>query len=443
MSLRKLNVIYCGWGERWLLGTLADNGRELLFEYSPQALKRGLELSPLRLRLREQAYGDFPAHLQRLPGFIADALPDGWGALVMDRLFRKHGLEPAALSPLDRLAFINGHGMGALEFEPADTLDLVPHDATLLTLARQARAVIAGDDGEALRQLALIGGSPHGARPKVLVYYDPVTRMISSLEKTGHEPWLVKFQAQNEHKEVCALEHLYAELARLAGLEMTETRYFDLDAKLSGFGTRRFDVEAGLRVPVQTLAAALHANFRLPSSVDYTTFLRAVRAYCRDEREVKKGFERAVFNVIFNNRDDHPKNLSFRLTCEGHWKLSPAYDLTFCEGPGGEHQMDICGEGREVSRANFLELAHQGGVDAKGAAESIERIAELAAYFRQHADGHPIRRQTLDRVGKAIEANRARMRSGISGPTLRPEKPKRTARAELLGARRKSRVKSR
>jgi serine/threonine-protein kinase HipA len=86
MSLRKLSVIYAGWGERWQLGTLADNGRELLFEYSQTALKRGLELAPLQLRLREQAYGGFPAYLQRLPGFIADTLPDGWGQLVMDRL---------------------------------------------------------------------------------------------------------------------------------------------------------------------------------------------------------------------------------------------------------------------------------------------------------------------------------------------------------------------
>jgi serine/threonine-protein kinase HipA len=46
-----------------------------------------LELSPLHLKLRADAYGGFPTHLHRLPGLIADSLPDGWGLLLMDRLF--------------------------------------------------------------------------------------------------------------------------------------------------------------------------------------------------------------------------------------------------------------------------------------------------------------------------------------------------------------------
>ncbi len=51
-----------------------------------------------------------------------------------------------------------------------------------------------------------------------------------------------------------------------------------------------------------------------------------------------------MFNVLFNNRDDHTKNFSFLMAKNGQWKLAPAYDVTFCEGPGGYHQMDIMGE---------------------------------------------------------------------------------------------------
>ena len=116
--MKKLRVVYAGWGEHWHLGTLADDGRNLLFEYSPAALAQGLELSPRFVKLRADAYGDFPAHLMRLPGFIADALPDGWGMLLMDRLLRKQGLDPHELSPLDRLAFLGRRTMGALMFEP-------------------------------------------------------------------------------------------------------------------------------------------------------------------------------------------------------------------------------------------------------------------------------------------------------------------------------------
>lgn len=101
--MKKLTVLYKGWGQSWPLGTLADDGRTLLFEYSAQALQRGLELSPRHLKLRSGAYGGFPAHLWHLPGLVADALPDGWGLLLMDKQFRRAGKVPGAVSVLDRL----------------------------------------------------------------------------------------------------------------------------------------------------------------------------------------------------------------------------------------------------------------------------------------------------------------------------------------------------
>jgi len=49
--MKTLTVVYNGWGEHWPLGRLAHDGRILLFEWSPQALREGLELSPLRVPL--------------------------------------------------------------------------------------------------------------------------------------------------------------------------------------------------------------------------------------------------------------------------------------------------------------------------------------------------------------------------------------------------------
>jgi serine/threonine-protein kinase HipA len=34
--VKKLNVTYAGWGERWPLGVLADNGNDLLSDYSAE-----------------------------------------------------------------------------------------------------------------------------------------------------------------------------------------------------------------------------------------------------------------------------------------------------------------------------------------------------------------------------------------------------------------------
>jgi serine/threonine-protein kinase HipA len=406
--MKKLLVFYKGWGEKWLLGTLADNGQEILFEYSPEAISQGLELSPRYLKLRPDAYGSFPSYLSGLPGLINDALPDGWGLLLMDRAFRRAGKDVATTSALDRLAFIGDRAMGALSFEPGDDGEVMPETLSLLSLAKEVRLVASGKDSEALKQLALMGGSPHGARPKVLVNYDADTKVVSLSPEGGGVPWLVKFPAQQEYKEVCALEALYAKLAFDCGVDMPETRYFDLGDDLSAFGVRRFDRESGMRVPMHTLAGLLHSDFRIPS-IDYTTLLRATRFLTKDEREVKKAYLRCVFNVVMNNRDDHAKNISFCLSQDRQWKLSPGYDLTFSSGPGGEHQMDVCGEGRNVSKAHLIKLAMQGEVDEGYVLNVIARVSEVAIRFTQEASAFAIRKPTIRTIDALIRANLARM----------------------------------
>ncbi len=42
--MKRLSVIYAGWGERYTLGVLADNQKDILFEFTPEALKRGHEV---------------------------------------------------------------------------------------------------------------------------------------------------------------------------------------------------------------------------------------------------------------------------------------------------------------------------------------------------------------------------------------------------------------
>ena len=402
--MKLLSVHYCGWGEDWPLGRLADDGQALLFEYSPEALDQGLELSPLHLKLRAAAYAGFPPHLQRLPGLIADSLPDGWGLLLMDRLFRQHGLRHPG--PLDRLAFIGARAMGALRFVPASDADMQEPDWSLLALAEQSRRALAGEAGAALRELALTGGSPQGARPKALVQYDAASGQVSTRPDAPGSPWLVKFPAQNEHKEVCAIEQLYAELARDCGLEMPESDCFDLGPELAAFGVARFDREGGQRVPVHSLAGLLQLDFRLPGASDYTAFLRATRFLTRDEREVEKAYARAVFNVLFHNRDDHPKNFAWRLGRDRCWRLAPAFDLTFSAGPMGQHHLDVCGAGAAIERQHLLRLAQEGGVSAKAAQALIERMLLQARALPERLAHAPIRLSTALEIKSAVDACR-------------------------------------
>jgi serine/threonine-protein kinase HipA len=401
--MKTVQVRYQGWGENWPLGTLADNGQQLLFEYSSQALNEGLDLSPRHLPLQKQAMGHFPAHQWRLPGLFADSLPDGWGMLLMDRVFRKQGLRPEQCSPLDRLSFVGHRSMGALTYEPdtqaGEWLDAVD----LMTLANETTLVLQGEDTQALQRLALLGGSPQGARPKVLVFYDPATARVSTTPMSSGSGWLVKFQALGEHKEVCAVEAFYAQLARACGLEVPSTHVFDLGPKQAALGIERFDRANGLRVPIHSLAGFLNADFRIPSAVDYTTFLRATRMITRDEREVQKAFERAVFNVLFHNRDDHAKNLAYRMDAQRHWKLAPCFDLTYNEGPGGEHQMDVCGEGRHIGRSHLIQLAQQGGVDVRWAEQRLDAMLDVVDQWLSLIEAFEIRRATHQKMRQDVQ----------------------------------------
>ncbi len=406
--MKIIEVHFEGWGQNWHFGTLAHSGRSLLFEYSDEAIQRGLELSPILLPLRKAAYQGFPNTQDYLPGLIADSLPDGWGRRLIDRCFQTAGHNLADVSPLDRLAFIHDRAMGALTFTPPGLLSDDPEYRELLALAEGAQTIVAGGDTSTLKQLALSGGSPHGTRPKVLVQYNPITNEVSTERIAPGIPWLVKFQAQGETKEVCAIETLYSELVRKCGMSMPPTRYFDLSPKLAGFGIERFDRVGGMRVPTLSLAGLLDDDFRVPTR-DYEVFLKATRALTKDEREVKKAFERCVFNVIFNNRDDHTKNFGYVMDESFQWKLAPCFDMTFNLGFNGEHQMTVSGEGRRPALKHLLALAATCDVPHAWAHQVVERMCTVAGAFGETAKDFSIKKSTLTIIKTAIDQNRDRM----------------------------------
>ena len=91
----------------------------------------------------------------------------------------------------------------------------------------------------------------------------------------------------------------------------------------------------------------------------------------RDVREVEKLYQLAVFNVLAHNRDDHSKNFSYLMDSQGEWKLSPAYDLTFSSGPGGEQSTMIMGEGRNPGADHLLKLAKEASIKESRATKII------------------------------------------------------------------------
>lgn len=409
-SMTRLNVLYQGWGQSWPLGQLVQAGDRVLFEYSPQAIQRGLEFSPLRVPLPRPgaaaAVYSGPRHFHGLPGFIADSLPDGWGMLLMDRALRKVGREPRTVSMLERLAIVGQAAVGALGFEPADPLAAEqPGALDVQALAREIQAVV-HDDAERssaaqLRHLLLLGGSPQGARPKALLRWQRAGDVFyaDAAGAAAGQPWLLKFPAQGEHAEVCALEIFYARLARAGGIDMPEVAHFALGAGHAAFGVHRFDRVhdhgAEVRVPVLSLAALLDADYRLPA-LDYETVLLATARITGDYRETLKAFERCVFNVLTHNRDDHAKNFAYLMDAQGRWRLSPAFDLSYSQGPGGQHSTSVAGEGARPSRADLMRVAKGGGVKEKDARECIDHWRGFLGQPRPALlEDLPIRQRTL------------------------------------------------
>lgn len=412
----KVDVYYEGWGERWQWGTLVSStaltGRPLImFEYSEEAMRRGLELSSLRLPLKGPKLSrDFPSHQLGLPGPVYDSLPDGWGMLLMDRLFRLRGLNAARIGPLERLTYIGSNAMGAMSFEPSQPeAAAVVEDIPLAQLSAEVQEVLEGEGGAFLQRLLQMGGSPQGARPKALLYRDPGAKTFTTSAVSDLEAWLFKFPARQEHPEVCAIEAVYAQCLRECHIHTPDTEYFELPNGQAAFASRRFDRQNGLPIPMQSLAAFTGANYQSPGSFDYTNFLRATQLCTNDVREKELAFERVVFNVIFNNRDDHPKNFAYIMSSTGQWQLAPAYDVTYCEGPGGYHQMDVMGEALEISRKSL----HKLGVQEADLTSSqvdliIEKYGEVAASFaKRAADSFPgcITQDTLRTIQDRINDN--------------------------------------
>lgn len=372
-----------------LVGTLAEQRGQVYFEYDEAFIRTGLNLSPFRLPFTRKLFEHVDHSFGPLPGLFDDSLPDGWGLLLMDRYFRKIGFQSQAISPLDRLSFLGSRTMGALTyFPPQDMEEMEPGFFNLHDLSRQSEKILTGKAVDVLPNLLRAGGSPGGARPKVLVNYAHLSdELISGADDPpdGFEPWIVKFQARQDDLEAGAVEYAYAQMAEAAAIEIPETKLFETPEGDRFFGCKRFDRDGKRRIHMHTLGNLIQSNFRIPSN-DYEDLLRATSILTRNQQDVRRAFRRMVFNVMAHNRDDHVKNFAFLLDDElGEWHLAPAYDLTFSSGPGGEHSMTVAGEGRKPSISNILDLAIKASISESEARSIIQKVSEAIGRWNDFA----------------------------------------------------------
>ena len=368
------------------LGTLAEDGPRIYFEYDPAFLAAPLPVSPLRTKVAAGLFEHSDPEFDRLPGLIADSAPDGWGRTVQERAFASRGFDPLSLTILDRLAAVGSAGMGALTFRPVDVARDDAADSRtswpldLPDLAAQAVRLYEGSAETLLPALRLGGGSPGGARPKVLAglaerdggSVDLIAGVTSALLlgttaalPPDYVPYLIKFGAGNDvrrfGRDVGAIEHAYACMARGAGLDMPPTRLLGAEDGERHFATARFDRfgPGGVgRRHMHTVGGLLHANFRIPS-LDYRQILQLGLFLTRSVPTALEILRRAAFNVFTHNRDDHVRNFAFLMDDTGQWTFSPAYDLTYSDGINGHHTTSVANVTQQPGRAQLEYLANE------------------------------------------------------------------------------------
>ena len=175
--MKKTNVFYNACGRRSFAGILAEEKCRIFFEYPPEFIAQGIELSPFRLPLQPGVF-EGPAHFTGgLFGLFCDSLPDRWGSLLLDRKLQDKWISYEALSPLDRLSLIGSGSFGALEYEPSDSACTEDFAVQLDSLAYEADEILAGRPSGLLDELLRLNGSAGGACPKI-------TALVSDDKKT-------------------------------------------------------------------------------------------------------------------------------------------------------------------------------------------------------------------------------------------------------------------
>lgn len=395
------------------VGRLAVRDGTVYFEFDDAFVASERLLSWALKTPRRGVTAGPPQPFAGLFGVFDDSLPDGWGRLLIHRRAASLGIDPRTLSPLDMLACMGAWAMGALVYRP-EAEEPAPSGAIDLdAVAEQTRQVLRGAPDRLFPELLRVGGSPGGARPKAVVCRDDGGGDLAygaPEAPAGWSHWLVKFRGKDDPADIGPIEQAYAAMARDAGIDVPPSLLFPSGSPRTPgyFGARRFDrIGAAGRLHLHSAAGHLHADFRAPS-LDYKTLMALTFQLTRDRRPVVELFRRAAFNVFAHNRDDHGRQFSFLMDRAGRWTLAPAYDLTFSDGPGGEHSSTIMGEGRAPGERQLLALAREFDIAPGEAGPILDQVRSAVGRWRQHAEDAGVGRASRTRIATVIAPRRSR-----------------------------------
>lgn len=347
-----------------LVGTLAKTpDRVVAFEYDSEWLNNGFSISPFSLPLIKKVFIPKYDPFGGLFGVFNDSLPDGWGRLLVDRLFLKNKINPNEIDNLNRLAVVQESGMGALTYKPEHKFKSENNISDYDILAQECSKILESQNSENLDEIFNLGGSSGGARPKILT-------------SIYNEDWIIKFPSSSDPKNIGEKEYQYSLCAKDCGINMTETRLFPSKICSGYFGIKRFDRKNAKKVHMVSVSGLLETSHRLPN-LDYNTLMKLTLELTRNYQDIEQLFRLMCFNVFAHNRDDHSKNFSFLFDdTKKEWHLSPAYDLTYSFSFNGEHATTINGEGKNPTLEDILAVAKNIRLKEKFAKDTASDIQE-------------------------------------------------------------------
>ena len=397
------------------IGRLSWDARRVIsyFEFNPDLQGGKLDPFPIIASTKSPAsrlpiLGDRENKIYRkLPPFLADALPDAWGSQVFECWRIQNGIKNQEITPLDILSFIGKRGMGALEFEPASSGLKESEQLNLKALTDLAQRIyeerenvcISPEESLTLQSLIAVGTSAGGRQPKAIIAINPDTGVIRSgqmADQDGFEYCILKFG--DPERSSAELEMAYSKMAIAAGIDMMPCGLIKVDGH-THFITRRFDRNGSHKLHMQTLAALY------PDADSYEKLLMVCRKMRLSESAQEEVFRRMVFNILANNTDDHNKNFSFLMDESGHWRLSPAYDLTYIFNVGGflperMHCLMMQGKLQGHTIDDALALARENGI--RKPARIIEDVASSISRFRSFAEECGVKQRWINSVEQCL-----------------------------------------